>query len=130
MAKPDSHFAEAAERMDRFIQEVKSRQFAATGAKLPPAPPPRPMLHPDEDWQTRYASRSIQPLKRGEAPAPMPQFAAPPLSERPRFPDALPPGKVSDPVPRTHNGGHIGAALGKPGKKRGLLGRLLRGRDN
>jgi hypothetical protein len=130
MADSGSRFAEAVDRMDRFIQDVKARQFAATGAKLPPAPRPRPVLHPDEDWQTRYATRSIRPLRRGESPAPMPEFAAPLLPERPRFPDTLPSEKVSDPVPRGSPPGHIGAVLGKPGKKRGLLGRLLRGRDN
>jgi len=130
MEKSGTRFAEATERMDRFIQEVKARQFAATGAKLPPGPPPRPVLGPDEDWQTRYAFRSIRSLKRGESTAPMPQFVAPPQPERPRFPDTLPPEKVSGPVPRKLNTGHIGATLGKPGKKRGFLGRLLRGRDN
>lgn len=130
MAKPDSRFAETADRMDRFILEVKARQFAATGAKPTPAPAPRPVLHPDEDWQTRYAIRSIRPLQRGESAALMPDFAVPPQPGRPRFPNALPPEKVSDPVPRTLNAGHIGATLGKPGKKRGFLGRLWQRRED
>ncbi len=130
MANSDSRFAEAAARMDRFIQEVKARQFAATGATLPPVAAPRSLPHPDEDWQRRYASRLIRPLRPGESAAPMPQSAVPLLPERPRFPNVLPLENVSDPAQRVQNGGHIGAVLGKPGKKRGLLRRLLRGRDN
>ncbi len=122
-----SRFADAASRLDHLIAEVKARQFDVTGTLPPPPEPVRapPGRHPDESWQRAYASRSIRPQRRGEPAVPMPDYALPPPAERP----PLPPDIAGQQRPANINGGHIGAGLGKPAKKRGVLARLFRGRD-
>jgi hypothetical protein len=121
-----SRFADTADRLDCLIADIKARQCDATGAGPQPTPVrPPPGRHPDQDWQRAYATRTIRLHGRGEsAPAPMQSVVAPPV-ELPQPPEPLP-GKPVGPAPAT---GHIGAALGKPAKKRGVLARLFRGSD-
>ncbi len=121
-----SRFADTADRLDRLIADIKARQCDATGAGQQPAPVrPPPGQHPDQEWQRAYATRTIRLRGRGEAaPALMQSVVAPPV-ELPQPPEP-PPGKPVGPAPAT---GHIGAALGKPAKKRGVLARLFRGSD-
>lgn len=121
-----SRFADSADRLDRFIADIKARQCDATGAGPLPVPDRQPPgQHPDLGWQRAYATRTIRPGSRGEsAPVPMQSVVAPPV-ELPQPPEPQP-GKPVGPAPAT---GHIGAALGKPAKKRGVLARLFRGSD-
>ncbi|GAA0555616.1 hypothetical protein [Rhizomicrobium electricum] len=122
-----NRFAETAGRLDRFIAEVKTRQYQATGAGPQPQVPARPLSgrHPDLDWQQTYAARTILPRGRGESAPSAPGFEVAPHAERPqsREPIAEMPGGPAS------AGGYIGAALGKPPKKRGVLARLFGGRD-
>jgi hypothetical protein len=121
-----NRFADTAGRLDRLIADIKARQCGATGAGPQPAPDRQPPgQHPDQEWQRAYATRTIRSGARGEsAPVPMQSVVAPPV-EQPQPPEP-PPGKPVRPAPAT---GHIGAALGKPAKKRGVLARLFRGSD-
>jgi hypothetical protein len=121
----NSRFAEAVGRLDRLIAGIKAGQFEATGAgPLLPAPVRlRSGRHPDQEWSRNYAARTIR--ARGESAPPAPDHAVPQMSEGLRQPGALPP-EAAPPVPA---GGHIGAALGKPARKRGVLARLFRGAD-
>lgn len=120
-----SRFADTADRLDRFIADIKARQSEATGAGPLPAPVrPPPGLNPDQEWQRAYATRTIRPGARGE-PAPVLQSVVAPPAELPQPPEPRP-GKPVGPALAT---GHIGAALGKPAKKRGVLARLFRGSD-
>ena len=124
--KSRSRFSDAAGRLDRFVEEIKARQYDATGAGTPPVPAPRPLGHPDADWQQHYGTRSIRLRRTGEVAPSLPEHVLPP-SERPRLPDP-PVAAERDPV-ATNLNGPIGAVLGKPLRRRGFLGRLW-GRDN
>jgi hypothetical protein len=124
-----ARFTEAADRLDHTIEEIKARQYDATGTKPPPAPKPtRRPLNPDEDWAKSYATHAIRPPRRGESapPAPgfKPRFNIVSRSKRPRFPDGPGP-KAAAPAPEISAPGHIGGVLGKPAKKRGVLARLF-----
>lgn len=121
-----TRLAEAAERLDGIIAEIKARQCEATGAGPLPAPVRSPPgRHPDLEWQRNYATRTIRPHVRGEsAPSMLQSVVAPPV-ERPQPPEPLPAHASA----RAPTGGYIGAALGKPAKKRGVLARLFRGSD-
>jgi hypothetical protein len=108
-----SPFAAAAERLDRLLAEVKDSQFAATGVTVRPAPPPKTTGAPDAAWRQHYAARLVRP--HGEGTPPLPEAIMRPV-ERPS-PPSLPEA--------TGHPATIGAVLGKPGKPRGLLGRLF-----
>lgn len=125
MTAPRSHFAEAADRLEHTIEELKARQYDATGTKPPPAPTPtRQPLNPDEAWAKSFATHSMT-TRRGESASPAPGYKLP-RSERPRIPDMPKPARP-EPARETGVSGHIGGALGKPAGKRGLLARLFRG---
>jgi hypothetical protein len=87
-----NRLAATAGRLDRFIADVKVRQFEETGA--PPILPlpcrPEPGSNPDQDWMRNYASRTIRPHRRCDPALPLPDnYAVPPPSERPLLPDGL-----------------------------------------
>lgn len=127
---PRSPFAAAADRLDRVVAEVKERQYAATGQKVMPRPPSSSLPLGDA-WLRLYSSRTIRALRQGESVPPMPEFAVPTDSPQPRRPQGLPVGQAARlNINADINAGHIGAGLGKPGPKRGLLRRLFRGNDN
>jgi hypothetical protein len=124
--KSISRFADAAGRLDRFVAEIKARQYDGTGTL--PLPPPQPGRgHPDAQWQQHYGTRSIRAGRTSEMTFTLPEDVLPvPAGPRRPNPAVETPGT---PVATKING-PIGAALGKPIRRRSFLGRLLRGRDN
>jgi hypothetical protein len=122
-----NRFAETAGRLDRYIAEVKTRQYEATGAGPQPQTPVRPLSgrDPDRYWQQNYAARTILPRSRGESAPSAPAFEGAPYAGRPQTPEPV----TEMPGGPAFAASHIGAALGKPAKKRGVLARLFRGRD-
>jgi hypothetical protein len=113
----------AAERLDRIVQDVKERQFGATGVHLMPVEAP-PVLHPEEAWARRFASHSIRPNRAEGARPPLSSFVAPPadMPQKPVF--EMPAAKLDGRA----GTGHIGSMFGKPGPRRSWVGRLFRGR--
>lgn len=118
-----SSLFEAAERLDRIIQDVKEKQFGATGVPLIPVEAP-PVLHPEEAWARRFATHSILPKRRDGGRPPLSGFVAPPadMPQKPVF--EVSPAKLDGRAAA----GHIGSMFGKPGPRRSWVGRLLRGR--
>jgi len=121
-----SPFQEAAERCDRLVRSIKEKQYAAQGITAYPADEPA-ALHPEEAWARRFAVHTIRAVRDEEGRPPLSSFVPPPagMPKMPRFAVAH---AVREPE-KTASGGHIGSALGKPGPRRGWLGRLVRGRD-
>jgi hypothetical protein len=134
-APPRSLLSAAADRLERLVQDVKQKQFDATGVTAIPAPPP-PGLHPEEAWMREYATHTFG---GGRSPEPPLSAFLAPLVGRPKRPALsevarLPLQKRSEQglgnQGGRNGGSHIGAALGKPAPGRGWLGRLFRHRDN
>lgn len=118
-----SSLFEAAERLDRIVQDVKEKQFGATGIGLIPVEAP-PVLHPEEAWARRFATHSILPKRVEGARPPLSGFVAPPadMPQKPMF--EAPAAKLDG----RSAAGHIGSMFGKPGPRRSWVGRLFRGR--
>ena len=117
-----SALLEAAERFDGLARAIKDNQLAATGARciVPDAPA---VLHPEEDWARRFATRTIRPAPGGGPPlsglaAPSAEGPEPPVFAESTRPAARPEGAA---------GGHIGSGLGKPAPRRSWLARVLKG---
>lgn len=125
-----SRLADAVDRLDRMVQDIKHLQYEATGLSRIPLPP-RLGADPLADWNRRFSVWSLKPLQgAGRAP---PLFALPLAGQpkKPVFSDKAAPldGRTFAPENQARNGGHIGAILGKAGPRRGLFNRLFR-RDN
>lgn len=118
-----SSLFDAAERLDRIVQDVKAKQFDATGVSLIPVEAP-PVLHPEEAWTRRFASHSIRPKRAEGGRPPLSSFMAPP-ADMPQKPVFSAPATEFDGRP---GAGHIGSMFGKPGPRRSWVGRLFRGR--
>lgn len=118
-----SSLLDAAERLDRIVQDVKAMQFDATGVTPIPVEAPS-VLHPEEAWARRFATHSIRPKRAEGARPPLSSFAAPPadMPQKPVF--EAPAAKLDGRA----GAGHIGSIFGKPGPRRSWVGRLFRGR--
>lgn len=118
-----SSLFEAAERLDRVVQDVKEKQFGATGGRYIPVEVP-PVLHPEEAWARRFATHSIGPKRQEGVRPPLSSFVAPP-ADMPQKPVFVEPAVARD---DRAGAGHIGSMFGKPGPRRSWVGRLFRGR--
>ena len=122
-----STLAAAADQLDRLVQSIKRQQYEATGLRRIPLPPkasPDPLV----DWTKRVVTWRLPPKRGSRKVPPIGDFVLPrkPVSttDAPAL-DARP-AAAEKQAPQD---GHIGAALGKTGLRRGLLRRLFR-RDN
>ena len=127
--------AEAAERLDRVVSIVKDQQRARTNSGERPKDSEVFVLSPEEAWSKKYMIQcvgpvcTIRPTEQGAlllprfAPAPPVKQAAASLEIAPqKAPDLMVervrPRQKAAPEP-------IGLAIGKPVRKRSLLGRLF-----
>jgi hypothetical protein len=129
--------ADAAERLDRVVSMVKDQQRARTNAvEERPKESEVFVLSPEEAWSKKYMIQcvgpvcTIRPTEEGAlllprfAPAPPLKQAAPSVELAPqKAPEikAEPAGPSRRAAPE-----QIGLAIGKPFRKRSLLGRLFR----
>lgn len=122
---PRSTFSAAADKLNRLVQDIRQQQYEAAGQRQVPLPP---LLeaNPDKDWEQRFSGKMFTSSR----PRPTPAQAFPPVPwmNRPKKPVLLDETLCSR-GKEGKQGGHIGAALGKAGPRRGLFNRLFR-RDN
>jgi hypothetical protein len=127
--------AEAADRLDRVVSIVKDQQRARTNSGERPKDSEVFVLSPEEAWSKKYMIQcvgpvcTIRPTEEGAlllprfAPAPPVKQVAASLEIAPqKAPDVMGerarPRQKAAPEP-------IGLAIGKPVRKRSLLGRLF-----
>lgn len=125
---PRTPLSAAADRLDRFVREVKERQLEANGVKGMPLPN-RPVADPDEAWMREHAIHAIRKRQLGEVTDLPPRVAR--MAWRPH-PLGLPEKKTPirpEPGAGLLREGHIGAGLGKPGPKHGILSRIFHRHD-
>jgi hypothetical protein len=130
---PRGPLAEGAERLERLARSLKDNQLARTRTKPGPQPPVSEafVLSPDEAWAKKYMTHCIGPICFPAAGADVPAFA-----KFPAKPAATSgfraPAEAIRPAPQKPaaqaDSGQMGMVIGKPGKRRSWLGRLLRGR--
>jgi hypothetical protein len=117
-----SPFAAVAGGFDRLLCGVKDKQLERTGA--PRTVAEEPALHPQAAWSRAFGSHTLRPGRE----TPLTGSAAA-LPQKPVLPGLPPQIAVLDRPDANEDylGAHIGSALGKPGPRRSLLGRLFRG---
>ena len=127
--------ADAAERLDRVISIVKDQQRARTNSGERPKECEVFVLSPEEAWSRKYMIQCVGPVctvrPTEEGALLLPRFASAPPAKRAEVSREFAPQKAPEvrveasrrppkaaPEP-------IGLAIGKPVRKRSLLGRLF-----
>ena len=103
--------AEGARRLEQAARIIKENQLARTRSRVPAPVSEVFSLSPQEAWDRKYQTHCIGPV------------CYPPLAGTLPPPDGAP-VRPQEPA-RTAS---IGAAVGKPARRRSWLGRLLLGR--
>jgi hypothetical protein len=130
--KSSSAFKAAAERFERIAQVVKDQQLSETRTGPRIARPDNFVASPQEVWARQFMTQSIGPAAPRATFAPVPSYV--PLATTPAAGPEIGTGfsrieaKTARAAPRPQQDQTIGMALGKPGKKRSWIGRLLLGR--
>jgi len=128
--------ADAAERLDRVVSIVKDQQRARTNSGEHPKESEAFVLSPEEAWSKKYMIQCVGPVctmrPTEEGALLLPRFApAPPGKQASasveRAAQKAPEIKAEPAAPsRRAAPEQIGLAIGKPFRKRSLLGRLFR----
>lgn len=123
--RPRSTFSAAADKLNRLVQDIRQLQYEAAGQRQVPLVP-MAGANPDEEWAQRFSGK----LFTSSRPRPAPLEAYPAVQrvdmpKKPVFLDETPFSREK----QVKQSGHIGAALGKAGPRRGLFNWLFR-RDN
>jgi hypothetical protein len=132
-----SALADAAERLSRVASSVKDQQIARnqSGARPPESEVFTPS--PEEAWTRKYMIQCVGPVctirPTDAAALLLPRFAPAPAAKQPAqtvelAPQRPQPGAATDPQPASRKAAAdpIGLAIGKPIRKRSLIGRLFR----
>lgn len=123
-----SPLLKAAERMERMMRSTKEKQVAETRSRLLPEAPETPRPDPAKEWARKHAVRTIRGMAK-PAEAPAEPLLTPPAQQGESAPQTATPAAPAFDAPQKMQGnsGHIGASLGKPAPRKGLIGRLFRG---
>jgi hypothetical protein len=128
--------ADAAERLDRVVSIVRDQQRARTNSGEPPKESEVFVLSPEEAWSKKYMIQCVGPVctvrPTAEGALLLPRFApAPPVKQASAGVELAPqkaPELKATPLKSSRKASPepIGLAIGKPVRKRSLLGRLFR----
>jgi hypothetical protein len=127
--------ADAAERLGRVASIVKDQQIARNQSGVRPPESEVYVQSPEEAWSKKYMIQCVGPIctiQPTEAAAMLlPRFAPAPAAKRTAQSVELAPQKPASAVPaapaaRKTAAQPIGVAIGKPIRKRSLIGRLFR----
>ena len=127
--------AEAAERLDRVVSIVKDQQRARTNSGERPKDSEVFVLSPEEAWSKKYMIQCVGPVctvrPTEEGALLLPRFAPmPPVKQAAASLEIAPqraPEVRIEPAPKVRKSAPepIGLAIGKPVRKRSLLGRMF-----
>jgi hypothetical protein len=127
--------AEAAERLDRVVSIVKDQQRARTNSGERPKESEVFVLSPEEAWSKKYMIQCVGPVctirPTEEGALLLPRFApVPPVKQAAASLEIAPQKAPTVRVETARSRGKaapepIGLAIGKPVRKRSLLGRLF-----